>query len=601
MSLLSCLKGGLLAAACLVTGAAVAGPVTANRPGTIYRQEVPVAATGDTIVIQVFEPARLVKGRTYPLVLQSHGYGGSRSTEATGLIKRLIENGYYVISIDERGFGESSGTVRVMSPDFEGQDLVAVLDWAENLPGLRRRNNGEMLVGSFGGSYGGMYQFLLAGADPRQRLRVIAPDITPNDLTYSLNPNGVVKSGWGLALSAGAEGVGVGPFLTLLGGKLPTTVALPQARLRQDLAIYESLVFGGVTGTFQPPSLNYFKYHSVAYFCSGDEALPQDFLLATPDPRAVPPRRFPKMDALITQGFRDTLFNVNDGARNVACMKRGGGDVRFLTHQSGHILPLSIGTVPGNLEEALDPFYTALTIPGFQDAGGSRTCGSLNLDDVTFAWFEAKLMGDRKLLGSTLTTGTDVCVSLAQGDAIAVKELKRGGRRFEIADSIAQFNGPLGVMGAVLGNGAREALLANQTLYTVPAGGAILAGIPTMSIDIQSLAPPLPLDPCALPLAGINCSPTYFLAIGQRKAGTQRWDIVDDQLTPVRGFGTHTLPMTAIAERLAEGDELALLIYGFHAQYPISWSRDVSIPATTISGHVNLPLVRAREITKPQV
>src|SRR3546814_3163824 len=77
--------------------------------------------------------------------------------------------------------------------------------WAENLEGLRRRNNGEMMVGSYGGSYGGMYQVLLYAVDPKHRLRVLAPDITPHDLTYSLDPNGVVKSGWGLALVAGGE------------------------------------------------------------------------------------------------------------------------------------------------------------------------------------------------------------------------------------------------------------------------------------------------------------------------------------------------------------------------------------------------------------
>src|SRR3546814_16308461 len=77
--------------------------------------------------------------------------------------------------------------------------------WAENLEGLRRRNNGEMMVGSYGGSYGGMYQVLLYAVDPKHRLRVLAPDLTPHDLTYSLDPHGVVKSGWRLALVPGGE------------------------------------------------------------------------------------------------------------------------------------------------------------------------------------------------------------------------------------------------------------------------------------------------------------------------------------------------------------------------------------------------------------
>src|SRR3546814_6020402 len=59
-----------------------------------------------------------------------------------------------------------------------------------------------------------------------------------------------------------------------------------------------------------------------------------------------------------------------------------GGDVRLLTHQTGHILPLSLGAV--GLEDPLDPFYQAITFPGLGDQGGTRTCGTLDLDDVQF-------------------------------------------------------------------------------------------------------------------------------------------------------------------------------------------------------------------------
>ena len=134
----------------------VTTPVSKTRDGTIYRQAITVAATGDTQVFQVFEPTHLVVGQSYPLVLQGHGYGGSRETDAPAgsFIAQLRDAGYYVISIDERGFGESSGTVRVMDPQYEGQDLIAILDWAENLEGLRRHSDGSMFVGSYGGSYG---------------------------------------------------------------------------------------------------------------------------------------------------------------------------------------------------------------------------------------------------------------------------------------------------------------------------------------------------------------------------------------------------------------------------------------------------------------
>ena len=72
-------------------------------------------ASTDTLVVQVMEPAELTAGESYPLVLHGHGYGGSRDTAPSTFQQRLRDAGYYVISIDQRGFGESSGTVRVMS------------------------------------------------------------------------------------------------------------------------------------------------------------------------------------------------------------------------------------------------------------------------------------------------------------------------------------------------------------------------------------------------------------------------------------------------------------------------------------------------------
>jgi ABC-2 type transport system ATP-binding protein len=578
-------------------------PVAADRDGTIYRQEIPVAATGDTIVVQVFEPTHLQQGKSYPLVLQGHGYGGSRETAAPdgSFIKRLNDAGYYVISIDERGFGESSGTVRVMDPEYEGQDLIAVLDWAENLEGLRRRGNGEMMVGSYGGSYGGMYQVLLYAVDPKHRLRVLAPDITPHDLTYSLDPNGVVKSGWGLALVAGGES-SITQILKPadpLGTVTSLLQQLAEGGTREDTAIVEILTTAGVTNNFPQAGINFMKYHSLAYFCDGQPAGPQNFLLATPDALTVAPDKPPKADVLLTQGFRDTLFNFNDGLHNYECLHALGGDVRLLTHQTGHILPVSLGAV--GLEDPLDPFYAAITFPGLGDASGSRSCGTLNLDDVQFAWFEEKLQGRKGAIDAALPTGKNFCLSLAEGDAIETKTVKRGGESFDIDASTPQLNSLLGVVGSLLGNGVRDSvLLADQPLYTVPAGGAIIAGVPMLHVDIEGLSGAEQAT-CTTDLVQLACDPIYFLAIGHRPAGQTRWDIIDDQITPVRGFGPHDLEMNGIAERLAEGEQVALLIYAFTAQYPITWSRDIAVPAATLSGSVELPLLKNADIVRDGV
>src|SRR5262249_5896109 len=43
-----------------------------------------------------------------------------------------------------------------------------------------------------------------------------------------------------------------------------------------------------------------------------------------------------KIDALYWQSASDTLFNMNEAVHNTACVRALGGDVRFLTKNSGH-------------------------------------------------------------------------------------------------------------------------------------------------------------------------------------------------------------------------------------------------------------------------
>ncbi len=553
------------------TGAQVRVPVAETRAGGQYRVELASPVDGELNVFTVFEPTALVAGGIYPLVLQGEGFGDARIDTRTGFVARLVDAGYYVITIDHRGFGESGGTIRLQSPDFEGRNLIQILDWAEDLPGLKRRANGKMMVGSWGDSYGGLFQFLLAGADPQHRLRVLAPDITPHDIAEVTNPNNVLKSGYTLAVAAQAE------ISQVTNGQL-----LTRPGPGMDLAVHETLVMSALTNHITEAGRNFLRYHSPRYFCDGEPAGPQNFLLGMPDPRNVPPTPYEPLDVLLTQGMRDTFFNVNEALDNYRCIQATGGDVRLLTHETGHILPIGITAAPGNLQEALDPFFIALEPPNFQDADlvGHRYCGAIDLDEVQFAWFEEKLQGKAGAVDAALPTGRDICWSLGLDDAIVVHAPMRGGTEFSIDSSTPQLNSTLGVIGSVLGNGAREALLATQPLYVAPAGGAVLAGIPQMQIELSRLAG-----------AELGSDPILFLGIGRRKAGMQRWDLVDDQLTPLRGFGAHSGAMGAVGERLAEGDELAILVYGFHAQFPVTWSRDLLVPATRLSGSVSLPLL----------
>ena len=87
-----------------------------------------------------------------------------------------------------------------------------------------------------------------------------------------------------------------------------------------------------------------------------------------------------------------------------------------------------------------------------------------------------------------------------------------------------------------------------------------------------------------------GCDSITFVGLGKKSGFAPNFGLIDDQLTPIRGLGTHDIDLTGVAERLLPGDELALLFYAVHPQFAAAASRDASIPAVMISGTVQLPL-----------
>src|SRR3546814_11353342 len=105
-------------------------------------------------------------------------------------------------------------------------------------------------------------------------------------------------------------------------------------------------------------------------------------------------------------------------------------------------------------------------LPGLGDQGGTRTCGTLDLDDVQFGWFEEKLQGKKGAIDAALPTGKDFCLSLAEGDAIETRRVKRGGTSFDIDASTPQLNSLLGVVGSLLGNRSEERRVGKECVST---------------------------------------------------------------------------------------------------------------------------------------
>lgn len=549
------------------------------------------SASGETIAFQVLEPIGGIDcDQGHPLVLHGHGFGGSRTTEG---FERYREAGFAMISIDQRGFGESTGTVRVMDPEFEGRDLVQILDWAEeNLDYLRYRQepslpdelNPNMVAGAIGGSYGGGFQLLLHGQDPQRRMDALVPDITWFDLRYSLNPGNVIKTGWDLVLAAGGEAGSTGKG----NGGL-------------DPIIREILAQGASLNRFPEAGLDFFHYHSPAYRCSGEPVSLSDtstllnFQIAPPA-FDVEPTPYPEVDVLLTQGMRDTLFNFNEAWRNFECLKALGGDVRLLTHQSGHILPVE---APEDLQpgEFIDPTAGLLEIPGFQGAAGEFACGDISISDATLNWLEHHLLG-KQLEDYLEGTDANVCLSLEDGQSVMVPT-----HSFP-APSLdgGELQGDKVVERAVLtdvpvASGYEAVASASQPPVAVVLGqagekGLVLGGIPTTRLTVSDLAGRSECEVGLAPLSA-GCDPIVFVGLGKRVSGNSRWQLIDDQIKPVRGLKQQkVVELVGIAEALMPGDELALLVYGFHPQYPVSWSRDALVPFVHIEGTVQLPVLQ---------
>ena len=88
----------------------------------------------------------------------------------------------------------------------------------------------------------------------------------------------------------------------------------------------------------------------------------------------------------------------------------------------------------------------------------------------------------------------------------------------------------------------------------------------------------------------VSRTATVFVGWGARK-GSSAPRLLDEQLTPVRGLGAHDVRMVGVGETLADGETLGLLVYGYNLQFFTSLSRDLLVPAVTLSGTVDVPLL----------
>jgi hypothetical protein len=592
--------------------------------GRSYQVVLPFTDTNNSqqrISFQIMEPTNFDcdnadKG-AHPLMMHGPGYSSSRKESG---FDNYRNDGYTVISWDPRGFGDSSGSVKAMDPEYEGRYLIGVLDWIEqNLDYLAWRNEStqafisrpidsmstaggdNLVVGSQGGSYGGAYQLLLISVDPKKRLDAIAPDITWYDMRAALNPGDVIKTAWGSLLAAGGTSTG---YTSLLAEE---TLNADNNILDDgpDPYIQETLTRALATNEWPRQSLDWFEYRggfgawckasglpSLPYPSYGTDTVPMidandiynvpdklengdlsygDFLEQPENPN----QYFNGLEVLLTQGMIDPLFNFNHAWWNRQCLSAAGANVSLYTHNSGHALPNQFSDTE------------------ISDTG---SCGFYTSDEQK-SWFNERLNPlHRSPSEWPANTAKDTCFALGTaGDTVKldVDDVLAPGAsdkftQRSITPQTPIPNGPAGFLNL----SARDPVVASLGKIHV-VNGAILAGIPHLTVTVSSLAEGNEaVQSCDAPQAPTRtgCDSITFAGMGKKLAGDANFTLIDGQLQPIRGLGKHDIDLVGIAERLHKDDEVAVLFYAVHPQFASSASRDLTIPAVNISGTVSLPL-----------
>jgi ABC-2 type transport system ATP-binding protein len=267
------------------------------------RDAVVSSFDGTPIIAHFFPGDGVSDAKPAPTIMVGPGWSQPGETDPEGgSISDFIDAGYNVLTWDPRGFGGSGGTVMIDSPDFEGRDAQALIDFIAEQPEAQLDAPGDPRLGMSGGSYGGGIQIVTAALD--RRVDVIAPTISWNSLITSLFKSGKIKLGWGLALS----GLGV-PFSVAPGIFSP---AGAQAG-HQSPQFYSTFVDGASTGTVSDANRQWFAEHG------------PDYLL----PRI-------KVPTLLIEGTVDTLFTLDEADRNYHALEKQGIPLKLIFFCGGH-------------------------------------------------------------------------------------------------------------------------------------------------------------------------------------------------------------------------------------------------------------------------
>ncbi len=530
------------------------------------------------------------EGETMPLLLHSHGWGGSRAVDNTAampetgdntfiglaeMIPTMVDRGYLVISYDQRGWGGSEGQAAVIDPCFEAVDAIAILDWAAmNLP--VDTSDGDMVVGAIGGSYGGAYQMMLAQFD--DRLDAIMPVATWNSLADPVNEldgetmvDGSVGRFHGALVTNEVVKRGYVTGLCALANTATRESGQPGATL--DPVITQAcagvLVGGAESGSDldSPPAGN-----------PNQRALFAKNGMANLDLRTDRPAM--DVDVWLVQGMRDMVFDGIEAFDNYQFFSDStynSGDVRLTTTDGGHMLTtfeLANNNVNG----------------GSIQIQGDNDCGPVEMFSGMISWMDEKLKCDASTTspfsqcGQPEITIPEVCIALDSDDGVTLASVPVGNSlgAYEIAPAAmpVAVNPTSATNTDIIGSPRQFLPLATMMSDGYLAGVPILA---TLKVEAPTAAP---------------TDVTAFIAVGIQRGSTLIE--VDEQVTAIRRSNSITdaaveytdITMPMVGDKLLAGDVVGLLLYQRHGQFQEvpGATTEYATNAYNISGTVELPI-----------
>jgi hypothetical protein len=331
---------------------------------------------GTVIDFTLFKPEGASAETPVPLIVESHGWGGSKTTSISTFAPYL-DAGMGVLSFSQRGFGASGGEANVQDPDLEAEDVdslidyIVDLDWvAHNLiegpDGTLVPDPDDPLLGAIGISYGGGFQTIAALDETEEegatRFDALSPEITWYDLPESLAPQKVVRTAWNVALYAvGAKDIA--PYVH------PAFAWGSASGQWPDGTIYD------IPNENVPNLDAEFHEHSPVAFVERDVQL--------------------DIPVLMRQGQTDNLFNLNQGLDifNKALTPEARAQSFFVGFNGGHALPNAaplgtpVAAEVGTGSDSCSEDWTAARIAFFQAVfAGDDTTGiypaRYNLADI---------------------------------------------------------------------------------------------------------------------------------------------------------------------------------------------------------------------------